>query len=189
MNRSIIEINYDDYDNISDFLLKLEEFILIGQDSFYTVVISGNVDPLSSKNNIDWFNYFMQIEQLSRKMRVRLNPQINTRIPVKYEHREFKEIFHRYPVCINYYISNMAFDGNDTYLSVDKVIKKLETWDSKNPMKTNIIIDLDDNVSSVRLDFIKEQLNNTFIQVLVASNSNFKRSNFNENQIIQLIKN
>lgn len=188
MNKSIIEINYDDYENISEFLLKLEEFVIMGKDSFYTVIISGTIDPLSSKNNVDWFNYFMQIEQLSRKMRVRLNTQINTRLPVKYEHREFKEIFHRYPVCINYYISNAAFDSNDTYLSVDKVIKKLETWDSKNPMKTNIVIDLDDNVSSVRLEFVKSVLNNTFIQVLVAGESTFKRSNFNEKQIIELIK-
>ena len=45
MDKSIIILKHDEYNSLNDFLVGLEEAIINGKYSNYTVIISGKVDP------------------------------------------------------------------------------------------------------------------------------------------------
>lgn len=189
MNKSILEINHNLYNSFSDFLIGIEEGIKQGNDSFYTLIISGTSDPLISPLfNNDWHTNLVRIDHLGKRMKTRLNIQINTRLPIKFEKREFKEIFHVFPVGLNYYIGNNNFDWETQFVSTQDAIKKLETWDSKNPMKTKIILDIDNTINLNRLNEIKSALNKTFIQVSTNEKDNFRHTYSNSEHIVSLIK-
>ncbi len=188
MNKSVIKINHNNYTSIFDFLIGLEELLLNGNDSFYTLIITGNTDPLlSTYLSNDWYNNLIEIDHLATRMRKRLSIQINTRFPKKFENFEIKDLFHIISVGINYYISNNVFHNDIELTNISKTIKKLENWDSKNPMKTMIVLDIDKNITNSRKEEIHKSLKDTFIQVTFIEDDVFKIHQLPINDIKKLL--
>jgi len=82
INKSIIVLKHDDYTNLNDFFLGLEEAIIKGKDSYYTVIISGSVEPL--RNPIfyqDGYVTLVRMADVAKHSKTRISIQINTRMP------------------------------------------------------------------------------------------------------------
>lgn len=189
MNKSIIVLKHDDYTNLNDFLLGLEEAIVNGKDSYYTVIISGNVDPLSNPIFYrDGYMTLVRMADVAKHLKTRISIQINTRMPSTVSDKTIKDIFHIYSVGINYYISNHTFERNTQFIPVEDAIKKLETWDSRNPMKTQMIIDIDDQIHPVRRMEVTKAIHNTYVTVGLDDYAQFRSSTSTSDIVRNLLK-
>lgn len=189
MNKSIIVLKHDDYTNLNDFLLGLEEAIVNGKDSYYTVIISGNVDPLINPIFYrDGYMTLVRMADLAKHLKTRISIQINTRMPSTISNKSIKDIFHIYPVGINYYISNHTFEQNAHFIPVEDAIKKLETWDSRNPMKTQMIIDIDEQIHPERRVSVTKAIHNTYVTVGLDDYAKFRSSKSTSDTVKSLLK-
>jgi len=172
MNKSIIFLNHNKYTNFNDFLIGLEEGLIGSNNSFCTIIVTGDTDPLASHFfSRDAYSNLVRMEEVAKRYRKKIDIQINTRMPYFIENRSLKDVFHLYPVGINYYITNSNHDDFIKLADILSSIKKLETWDFKNPMKTKIILDIDEQIHRNRLHDIKNAIEKTV--VLVESTDDF----------------
>lgn len=166
MDKPIIVLQHDEYKNLNEFLAGLEEAIINGKQTDYTVIISGKVDPLINPVFYrDGYTTMVKMAEVAKHLKTRISIHINTRMPSTISHKQIRDIFHIYPVGINYYIANNDFEKDIKFISVEESVKKLETWDGKHPMTTKIIIETDYNVHPMRKQLIDKVINNTYIAV------------------------
>lgn len=166
MSKPIIVLKHDEYNSLNEFLLGLEEAIINGKSSDYTVIISGNVDPLINPIFYrDGYTTMVKMTEVAKHLKTRLSIHINTRMPSTISNKQIRDIFHIYPVGINYYISNNDFEKDIKLIPVAEAVKKLETWDGKNPMTTKIVMDIDNHIHPVRKQLIDKSISNTYIAV------------------------
>lgn len=166
MNESVIVMKHDAYNNLNDFLLGLESAIVAGNDSYYTVIISGDVDPfINPVFYRDGYTTMVKMTEVAKNLKTRLSIHINTRMPSTISSKNIRDIFHIYPVGINYYISNHDFEKDIKFIPVADAVKKLEIWDGKNPMTTKIVMDIDNNIHPMRKQLIDKSVRSTYIAV------------------------
>lgn len=184
MNKSIIVLKHDEYTNLNDFLLGLEDAIIKGQDSYYTIIISGKIDPFNNPIFYrDGYTTMVKMAEVAKHLKTRISIQINTRMPSTISHKQIRDIFHIYPVGINYYISNNEFERDTQFIPVEEAVKKLETWDGKNPMQTKIVVDIDEHIHNLRRQSIIKAIHNTYIGVMMDDHAQFRITKSNEDKI------
>lgn len=184
MDKSIIILKHDEYNSLNEFLVGLEEAIINGKYSNYTVIISGKVDPfINPVFYRDGYTTMIKMAEVAKQLKTRINIQINTRMPSTISQKQIRDIFHTYPVGINYYISNNDFDRDIKLVPVQEAVKKLETWDGKNPMKTKIVMDIDEHIHNVRRENIIKVIHNTYIGIMVEDHAQFRSTKSNEDNI------
>jgi hypothetical protein len=166
MSKPIIVLKHDEYNSLNEFLLGLEEAIINGKSSDYTVIISGVVDPFINPIFYrDGYTTMVKMTEVAKNLKTRLRIEIDTQMPETIQHKQIRDIFHIYPVGINYHIGNNDFAKNIKLISVEDAVKKLETWDGKNPMMTKIIIKTNKDIHPERNKSIRKVINNTYIQI------------------------
>lgn len=189
MNKSIIVMKHDAYSNLNDFLLGLEAAIVTGKDSYYTVIVSGDVDPfINPVFYRDGYTTMVKMTEVAKHLKTRLSIHINTRMPSTISSKNIRDIFHIYPVGINYYITNNDFERDSKLLPVEEAVKKLETWDSKNPMKTQIVFDIDEHIHNVRRKHVIKATHNTYISVSQDDVAHFRKTKSNVDKIKTLLQ-
>lgn len=184
MDKQIIILKHDEYKSLNEFLVGLEEAIINGKYSNYTVIISGKVDPfINPVFYRDGYTTMIKMDEVAKHLKTRITIQINTRMPSIVSQKQIRDIFHIYPVGINYYISNNDFERDIKLIPVQEAVKKLETWDGKNPMKTKIVVDIDEHIHNLRLKSIIKAIHNTYIGVMVEDYAQFRITKSNEDKI------
>lgn len=184
MDKQIIILKHDEYKSLNEFLVGLEEAIINGKYSNYTVIISGKVDPfINPVFYRDGYTTMIKMDEVAKHLKTRITIQINTRMPSTVSQKQIRDIFHIYPVGINYYISNNDFERDIKLIPVQEAVKKLETWDGKNPMKTKIVVDIDEHIHNLRLKSIIKAIHNTYIGVMVEDYAQFRITKSNEDKI------
>lgn len=184
MDKPIIVLKHDEYKSLNEFLTGLEVAIVNGKHSDYTVIISGQVDPfINPVFYRDGYTTMIKMAEVAKHLKSRITVQINTRMPSTVSQKQIRDIFHIYPVGINYYISNNDFERDTKLVPVQEAVKKLETWDGKHPMKTKIVVDIDEYIHNVRRESIIKAIHNTYIGVMVEDYAQFRITKSNEDKI------
>lgn len=184
MDKQIIILKHDEYKSLNEFLVGLEEAIINGKYSNYTVIISGKVDPfINPVFYRDGYTTMIKMDEVAKHLKTRITIQINTRMPSTVSQKQIRDIFHIYPVGINYYISNNDFERDIKLTPVQEAVKKLETWDGKNPMKTKIVVDIDEHIHNLRLKSIIKAIHNTYIGIMSEDHAQFRITKSNEEKI------
>jgi hypothetical protein len=184
MEKPIIVLKHDEYKSLNEFLTGLEDAIVNGKHSDYAVIISGQVDPfINPVFYRDGYTTMIKMAEVAKHLKARITVQINTRMPITVSQKQIRDIFHIYPVGINYYISNNDFERDTKLVPVQEAVKKLETWDGKHPMKTKIVVDIDEYIHNVRRESIIKAIHNTYIGVMVEDYAQFRITKSNEDKI------
>lgn len=182
-------MKHDAYSNLNDFLLGLEAAIVAGKDSYYTVIVSGDVDPFVNPVFYrDGYTTMVKMTEVAKNLKTRLSIHINTRMPYTIRGKQIRDIFHIYPAGISYYITNQDFERDIQLLPVEEAVKKLETWDSKNPMKTQIVFDIDEHIHNVRRNHVINATHNTYISVSQEDVAHFRKTTSNIDKIKTLLQ-
>lgn len=190
MNKSLIVLKHDEYKSLNDFLIGLEVAIINGKDSYYNVIISGTIDPFSNPIFYrDGYTTMIRMAEVAKHLKTRLSIQINTRMPVTLSNKTIRDVFHIYPVSINYYITNNSFECDTHFVSIDEAVRKLETWDGKNPMMTKIVLDIDERIHNVRRQSIIKAVNNTYVALGLDDPAEFRITQSNAEKIKTLLSN
>lgn len=177
MSDNTIIIKHNQYRNLSELLIGLEQLLIEGKASNYTVIVSGDTDPLISPLfSVNAYSTFIRMDEVARRFGKKIKIEINTRMPKHLSDRSLREIFHVYSVGINYFISNTPYNDGVSLLSIKDSIKKLETWDFKHPLKTRIVVDIDNSIHPDRLKDIHNSLSGIFIPVDLDNKDTFRKT-------------